>query len=1211
MSRSRPPGPASHPGVVVGSEGRDVGDGVLSPLKRHSIADIPSAACGVLRGVWEAQKERRGRSISHERRRRSRDVKKEGEEEKKEKEGQKVEGRRTRRERRKEEPIYEKVGGGSSPSTATTSGSSLDSKNSRTSYDNVIYMSMKDLRAQCSKEREEVEGYSDVCFSSPSLTGVCSGPCFTPPRDPLYENLLYLPMTEIRSSGKKPMERQRPLPAPPHLEEQDDTCSFTAEPQRDLHRPVAIRFLGSPHCPSLHLADQQSKKPCVADSQTGQPHRATPEGAAAAHRSTGQHVHIDYSEASREPPMPLHHLRPPPPPPPRGMRAGHGTKKTRSKVSSWKQPESLLPVIYENTRREQAPRAAKKRKLRHLMEIEFSIDDDDDELPVIGGNTTNVSPRGGSQSSDNPDSGVSEGLTTPLISPLSAPRSPQSPRSDSLLGEPSTPLSLDQLGDKRHTGPGDNPTTLDTSAPSRLPHDVTDPCFMECARRGRLTEELLEEASSSWRYSRRSCVDASPISRGDISRMLLSAVGRNLFSDSPAGGSPARDSSLGRRHSLGSLADLSRRLSSIGLGDDSHDHDTSMSGEASLKKAHSLLCLSPDSPATPGAAAGDSSTNSSVPLMAAVAQILKEPEARWSPPCRRGLPADGQTAQNTSVQSGQWWGGGVGVAGEERCATKGSGSAGGQAARPSLSCQPSPRYHHPSCPLRPSHSRPALQTISSNPTLSLPVEMSGGQPLAAGHAGAGLSVPVGQRPEKEVVPATQDVSECDSGCSGDLTPRWDQPSARQQRRGEESRYRLQRMLEECPCSLHPGEAEESVSADWSMEAVPDEASTRDTRDLEAEGSDGVPSPSSLPSPPSPDAVSLCTLDSDYGDGIYVSPRLVEQLRRLTEAKMLARLRKSFRSKKEKRPSENGSTKVPGSSKMGIFMFVDNPMYLSPEVKKEARVVSAQAPEKTKNSWYVGNPMYTSPDPHRRDCAPEERQRALCEKENLRNARLANVVRQNPAGRKPLANLWLQSNPCYESPEAKASSAADDDTYLVPIPVRRNAALEHDPNILDVQKFLDHEYCTIPGDDSDSWVTHSTASRASDSPTARRSLAFGLPRRDPATPSRIWRETGKNQHSTPRKHQGSLEKGVTLGTRQHRTPRAVKRGRRGVSQVSVFSAAAYRCVCSLCKQMPGRYYLKSDTYFVSLISSRRNQGLRPLPRSPRVLTHLFTPHPKTP
>ncbi|KAK8383107.1 hypothetical protein O3P69_011550 [Scylla paramamosain] len=871
--------------------------------------------------------------------------------------------------------------------------------------------------------------------------------------------------------------------------------------------------------------------------RTGQLPRARPPTAA-----PGQHVHIDYSEASREPAMPLHQLRPPPPPPPRGTRASQGTRKSRTKMPSWQRPEPLLPVIYENTRREETPRAAKKRKLRHLMEIEFSIDDDDDERP--GGGTSEVSPRGGSQSSsDIPDSGVSEGLTTPLISPLSGPRSPQSPRSDSLLGEPSTPLSLDQLEGK--AGPTEN-TTPDVPRP-RLPHDVTDPGFLECERRGYLSEELQEEAPSSWRCGGRSWVDASPISRGDVSRMLLSAVGRNLFCDSPAEGSPARDNSLGRRHSLGSLADLSRKLSFLGLGDNSttHGKEASVSREAPLKKAHSVLCLSPTSPVRCTAASISAST-SSVPLMAAVAQILKEPEARGSPPCRRWLPADGQTAQNTSVQSGQWWAGGAGEAGEERCATKGSGSAGGQAARPSLSCQPSPRYHHPSCPLSPSQSHPALQTISSNPTLPLPVEMSGGQPLAAGHAGAGLSVPVGPRPEKEAVLATQDVSECDSGCGGDLTPRWDQTSARQRRRREESHYRLQRMLEECPCSLRHGEAEESVSADWSMEAVPDEVSTRDPCDLEAEGSDAVPSPSSLPSPPSPDAVSLCTIDSDYGDGIYVSPRLVEQLRRLTEAKMLARLRKSFRGKKEKRPSENVPTKTSGAPKVGIFMFVDNPMYLSPEVKKEARVVSAHASDKSKSAWYVGNPMYTSPEPHRRDSVPEERQRALCEKENLRNTRLANVVRQNPTGRKPLANLWLQSNPCYESPEAKASTA-EDDTYLTPIAVRRPATLADDPNILDVQKFLDHEYCTIPGDDSDSWVTHSSGSRDSDSPAARRSLAFGAPRRDPTTPSRIWRETGKNQHSTPRKPQGSLEKGATLGTRQHRTPRAVKRGRRGVSQ----------------------------------------------------------------
>ncbi|KAK8383096.1 hypothetical protein O3P69_011545 [Scylla paramamosain] len=139
---------------------------------------FPSAACGVLRGVWEAQKERRGRSVSHDRRRRSRDLKKEGEEE--EKDGQRMEGRKARRERRKEEPIYEKVGGESSPSTAANSGSSLASKNSRTSYDNVIYMSMKDLRAQYTQEGEEGSGLAKrgsllrLCL--PSAMGSASRP---------------------------------------------------------------------------------------------------------------------------------------------------------------------------------------------------------------------------------------------------------------------------------------------------------------------------------------------------------------------------------------------------------------------------------------------------------------------------------------------------------------------------------------------------------------------------------------------------------------------------------------------------------------------------------------------------------------------------------------------------------------------------------------------------------------------------------------------------------------------------------------------------------------------------------------------------------------------------------------------------------------------------------------------------------------------------
>lgn len=1238
-------------------------------FKRHSIADIPTEAS--IRGVWEIQKERRGRSSSHERRegsqdrakllRFSRDRRKElrAEEERSSRSGrERVEGRRASRERSKDEPIYEKVGGANTSSANTsdssiiskkskaTSGSSLTSRKSHNSYDNAVYMSMRDLRAQCQQgDMRELREYEGEHKYSSLHIRISPDPNKTPVhmRDHLYENMLYLPMTDIKSALKKPRDRCRPLPEPPNFDDPDldDTCDFTSEPQKDIHKPVAIkisneliaRFGKSPNdrqhpMPQygLYIASQPSKKPCaVEDGQDADPHRVSSEvKQTKVYKSTGQHVHIDYSEKQCEPSIPLYNLRPPPPPPPprkfKSCQTSSGVRvKSKPRGQSKPKSDSHLPVIYENTRQgEDLTQSAKKRKLRHTMEIEFSFDDDD--IPINrsseDASAAGTSPRGGAiSSSDNPDSGVSEGITTPLISPLSAPRSPQTPRSDSLLGETCTPLSLEELHSMKENGERmlirENDFGRNSTIFSNLSHDITDPRFLESPfKDGSFSRRSYAEQSSSvanegfaddtfhqlntcyfqqtnssisysnienLSHSHLESIDTIKSNRSkDISKMLLSAVGRNLFHDSTYKiSTPNRDSvvgnSLSRRHSFAGLADISRRLSSIGFSDDTSlgGMEVSDHNESTLKKAKSLHCLSPAT-CTP--------RPSNVPLMDSMEEILKDPEARCdSRGCSRLTVSSEQTSPDTSEQSVQWWA--AGEEGRRRRTTKGSGRVGGQAGRPgSLSDSPS-SHHHPLQPGPAKHS-PTLRSPTSNPTLLLPVEMSGGQHLAAGHAGACHSVPLG--PSSCEDSARPDVSQCLSECGVDSTlllGELECLTARQKRRQEESSYRLQRMLQDCTSPLSENEAEESVSADWSMEAVLDEVSTLDHQDLDT-NSDPLDSPGS---PDSQDFISVCTLDSEYGDGIYLSPKLCEKIKQVSEDRMLARLRKSFRSKKEKRSTNSNTTAPP---KVGILMFVDNPMYLSPEVEKEAKIVSAQS--KNKNSvWYVGNPMYNSPETDKlRNMNYDMRQKVICEKENLRNSRLAKVVCQNIDNRKPLANIWLQSNPCYESPDAKQPEkkltngktlpGTVNDTYLTPIPVKHPknfvprptilppTRLADDKDILDPQKFLDHEYCTIPGDESDSWVSQSTTSRRSDSPVARRSLEFGLSKgkkgtkasKISTTPSRIWRQTGKNQHSTPQKYQDTLEKnldsGVPLGTRSHRTPRAVKRGKKtkDANQVSV-------------------------------------------------------------
>ncbi|CAL4100771.1 unnamed protein product, partial [Meganyctiphanes norvegica] len=1171
-------------------------------------------------------------------------------------------------------------------------------------------MSMKDLRASVNLDEtpvETVEMTEEHIYSSLHLR-ISPDPNRTPivMKEHFYENMLYLPMTDAKTTNKTP-QKQRPLPDLPKTEETDDnTCDFTSEPQKGIHKPVALktspvdlrisndliaRFGKSPNdrqhpLPQygLYISTEPSKKPCKLDSQLHEDVTKPSTESKNVYKSTGQHVHC----VNEEPVLPLHNLRPPPLLPPKKVKSkestAHKTKSHKLKAQGKPKSETQLPVIYENTRQEDAI-AHKRRRLQNSMSIEFSFEDDDSHDTQDSGNAnrssedaslTGSSPRAqNSSGSDNPDSGVSEGVTTPLISPLSAPRSPLTSVSDSLLEEPCTPLTLKDLGSAKEQlllqCTKENFESMRESILENLSHDITDPRFLDSFfsglpdyRQGRQyispsdsnIDDVFHRAKGPSQQTTHSSLGFNDLDNlnspsdipnniieklrnkksEDVSKMLLSAVGRNLFSESTNKNSTPKmqnqtlSNSMSRRHSVAGLEDISRRLSSIHVTEDTslwgmEVSDHLMDSNSSMKKSKSFQSLS--CIITP--------PRRKVPLAESMEAILKDPEAR----CQRLNLNSQQSFAGTSDisgQSAQWWGN-CEMGMERGCtvggcpATKGSGRAGcggggiggsssggggniiteavgkvdGDSQSPGVpQSVPASRC----CPVAAAASRHLPSSIAAgcsqapvssplrNLTLPLPsLEMSGGLQLSSG--GACCSVPPGPSQDEEL------SAEQRRDLLLSVYPHQDALTVRQQRRQEESSYRLLRMLQDCPGnnSLHNEPEDSTASADWSMEAMIDQDTCFTQQDLDEHiecSNTHLQQEGTVPSPVSPvsqDTISLCTLDSELADGIYLSPSLCDKIKQVSEEKMLARLRRSFRGKKGQNAVNNENKeqqqhKIPAKT-MGIVMFVENPMYLSPEIKKEAKIVNKDSD----NTWYVSNPMYNSPEINKvKNINKEIQYKVQCEKENLKNAHLAKVVAQSKTHRKPLGNIWMQSNPCYESPEVKklqsktyvkrdnrqelhrarcdALLQKELNHYLTPIHANRPRGIEplptvmsldvlaNDKEILDVNKFLDHEYCTIPGDDSDSWITASTSSKNSSSPIARRELQFdgqvkktpkttsfvrprASPRKLPVTPSRMWRETGKNVHSTPRKYQGTLEKNLdaTMGTRARRTPRAVKRG----------------------------------------------------------------------
>ncbi|XP_047741581.1 uncharacterized protein LOC125179552 [Hyalella azteca] len=280
-------------------------------------------------------------------------------------------------------------------------------------------------------------------------------------------------------------------------------------------------------------------------------------------------------------------------------------------------------------------------------------------------------------------------------------------------------------------------------------------------------------------------------------------------------------------------------------------------------------------------------------------------------------------------------------------------------------------------------------------------------------------------------------------------------------RQEESSYRLLRLFQDCSIDeVIESDDEDFDSGEWSMHATLDENSTRDPALLD---------------------LSCAMLNVDVMrdpeklDSATVS--VIEKLRAISDDKMLAKFRKSFRRKDKDKVDNN----------LSMFMFVDNPMYLSPEIKKEAKVVNSGFGG---TSWFFSNPTYSSPNIIKSKVRSYTRplsDSVQCEKENIKNLMLAQassepIWHQSSA---PKVSL-LQSNPCYQYSNAMRVSSSDDTQETLP-------GLAFSQEDINGDNILEHEYCTIPGDEeSDSWITQSSGSQqANSSPSSKRHFPQSL------------------------------------------------------------------------------------------------------------------------
>ncbi|KAF2357983.1 hypothetical protein FHG87_011261 [Trinorchestia longiramus] len=279
-------------------------------------------------------------------------------------------------------------------------------------------------------------------------------------------------------------------------------------------------------------------------------------------------------------------------------------------------------------------------------------------------------------------------------------------------------------------------------------------------------------------------------------------------------------------------------------------------------------------------------------------------------------------------------------------------------------------------------------------------------------------------------------------------------------RQEESSYRLLRLFQDCSLDYEvESDREDWDSGEWSMLATLDENSTRDPALLDL----SVALTNEVMKDPQ-------ILDSATASAI-------NKLKFLSDDKMLAKLRKSFRRKdKEKIDPKAGKR----------FMFVDNPMYLSPEIKKEAKVISSGG---CGSSLFFSNPTYSSPEIMKNRVRSYTRPRSdstQCENENRKNLILAQASSKPLLHPKVLQNTcMMQCNPCYQYPKpARVNTCVAKQDTLPGL-----ALSQEDIN---GDNILEHEYCTIPGDESDSWITQSSGSQQTNSsPSSKRHFHHSL------------------------------------------------------------------------------------------------------------------------
>ena len=1101
------------------------------------------------------------------------------------------------------EPLYERV-----------KGSSFTSSPGASVYDNALYMTMKDIEA-FGNDENLVDLYfdTDSIYSTPKFkTAIAVHELPLTTAENTYENIHYLPMTD----ANKPVNSQnsnifRPLPSIPPgnttrscngkhsaLKQQNSTENITntqtkytdVNERMDLNNSNTFTYLST-----------EAKENQYVNS----------------HYVQSLATDIDNFEPTCRPQLP----------PPKNRAHLMATQRIIKNTTKDTIQEHLLDSLFATTCKINRADIIRHSKIRQNMKIDPFNEEctEINDARIIYSDQVYSSLTNGihnSSLSDNPDSGMSEGATTPLMSPASASASPitiirnqrsrtsppkfqpsspkyrgisqrigttsfdsvsvspanssspHTPRSDSLLGDYYSPLNFADLKIQE--------TSRDISLDSCLESDKYVNRLSQARQRMcsyadlKFLESVLTEKE---RHRHRAMVDLQSNSVNltsasglanytdlNLSKKVYLTVGRSLFNDvsnatSLIDGKHVLCGSIGRRNSMSNLADVSRRLLNENtVWNGSYASDSTLS--FFMRKSRSV---------------NDLSSIIDVPLTAAIDEILKDFEDRNSVNYMKCHNLDNKSNKcNFSTQSlGQVL---LPVFHEvEPGGPKETVGVSGELSRPGNKTGTSQWCEESSC----DH---LLHKSPGNFTLKLPGMQK--QPTTSSNMAADWcrnSVSAVSLSGKDVC-----VSR-DSGQAGsELAPLYTNVlgnlnfqhnngklNEKQLQREEESSYRLLRLFQDSPldCIVESEDEEIWNSGEWSMQATIDENSSRDPHILDI---------SNILTEKLDDS-SVNISSKEIGEDFVASESMLQKLKEVADDKMLAKLRKSFR-KKEK-----------VQSKLGNSMFVDNPMYLSPEVKKEAKVISSG---NGCSNWYFNNPTYSSPDmpKHRvRTYTKSHSDTMQCEKENIKNLRIAINGAQNTD--KSMLNgpvSTLQCNPCYDSPDIKRTS--------YPITYKRISkcveAVNHNLiNSLNSRhtthsachskaqpdsgnhthngdKFLDHEYCTIPGDEeSDSWITQSSGSQCLDSPSAKRNADVSHPRtpacnfkkknfnaRDSLTPSRMWREEsvkckgvvgqscrGSKGHS--QQCAGQVTSGASSPEYQNvRTPRTVKSTNRIRDQV---------------------------------------------------------------